>query len=110
MRATRIVSGGSPTGVVRARHAAREHAQQPVGQIVEIALALAPIGIVLAQHARARGVLHALDGGFRRQAAFDRFAQAPVPALVVGEHAVGFEHVAMLAGARQMLVLEHLVE
>ena len=105
-----MVSGGSCDGSSRAGDAAGEDAQQPVGQIVEVALALAPIGIVLAQHARARAVLHALDRGFRRQAALDRLAQPPHPALVVGEHAVGLEHVAVLAGAGQVLVIEHLVE
>ena len=30
--------------------------------------------------------------------------------LVVGEHAVGLEHVAVLAGGGQVLVLEHLVD
>ena len=53
---------------VRAR-AAGENAQQPVGQLVEIVQPLAPVGIGLAQHARARVVLHPLDGGLGRHAA-----------------------------------------
>ncbi len=44
------------------------------------------------------------------KAAFDGLPQAPVPALVVGKHAIGFEHVAMLSRRRQVLVLEHLVD
>ena len=69
-----------------------------------------PICVVLAQHARPHGILNALDRGFSRKAAFDSLAKATVPSLVVGKHAIGFEHVAMLAGRRQMLVLEHLVD
>ena len=57
-----------------------------------------------------RAVLHALDGRVRREAALHRFAQAPLPAAIVGEHAVGFEHVAVLAGRGQVLVRQHLVE
>ncbi len=59
---------------------------------------------------RAGGVLHALDGRIRGQAALHGFAQAPLPAAIVGEHAIGFEHVAVLAGAGQVLVPHHLVE
>ena len=87
--------------LVGAGYTPGEDAQQAVREIVEVALALAPVGIVLAQHARARAVLHALDRGLGGQAALDRLAQPPLPALVVGEHAVGFEHVAVLAGARR---------
>ena len=95
---------------VGAGDAAREDPHQPVGEIVEIALTLTPVGIVLAQHARAHGVLYAFDRGFRRQATLDGFAQTPVPALVVGEHAVGLENLCVLAGGREFLVLEHVVD
>ena len=96
--------------LVCAGDAAGEDAQEPVGQVAEVALALAPIGVVLAQHARARAVLHALDRGFRREPALDGLAQPPHPALVVGKHAVGLEHLAVLSGAGQVLVIEHLVQ
>ena len=59
---------------------------------------------------RRMGILNALDRGFSREAAFDGFAKAAVPAFIVSEHAIGFEHIAMLAGRRQMLVFEHLVD
>ncbi len=36
--------------------------------------------------------------------------QALQPAAVVGEHAVGLEHIAVLAGARQALLAQHLVD
>ncbi len=64
----------------------------------------------MTQHARAHGVLHALDRCFCRQSAENRFAQSPVPTLVVREHPVGFEDVAMLSGASQLLVFEHIVD
>ena len=46
----------------------------------------------------------------RRQPAEHGLAQPPLPALVVGEHAVGLEHLAVLTGGGKVLVLEHLVE
>ena len=102
--------GRQRRGLVGAGDAAGQDAQQPVGQIVEVALALAPIGVVLAQHARAGRVLHALDRGLGGKPALDGLAQPALPALVVGEHAVGLEHVLVLAGTGQVLMAEHLVE
>ena len=89
---------------------AGQDAQQAVRQFVEVAQAFAPIGIGLAQHARARVVLHALDRGLRRHAPLDRLLHAPQPAAVVREHAVGLEHLAVLAGGGQLALLEHLVD
>jgi hypothetical protein len=90
--------------------AAGQLAHQPIGQIVEIVQALAEIGVGLPQHARAGIRLHALDGGFRRQAGHDRFLQLVRPAGVVGEHPIGLEHVAVLAALDHVAVLEKLVE
>ena len=39
-----------------------------------------------------------------------RLAQPVQPALVVGEHAIGFEHVAMLAAVGNIAVLDQPVE
>ncbi len=97
VRATRIVSGGISDGSSTPGFAPGEDAQQPVREIIEIALALAPVGIALAQHARPRAVLDALDGGVGREPALHGFAQTPLPAAVVGEHAIGLENLAMLA-------------
>ena len=72
--------------------------------------ALAQIGIGLAQHAGARVGLHALDGGFGGEARQDGLFELVHPAAVMGEHAVGFEHVAMLAALGDVAVLEHGVE
>ena len=87
-----------------------QHAHQPVGEIVEIVQAVAQIGIGGAQHARAGVGLHALDAGFGGEAGHHRFAHLVQPALVVAEHAVGFEHVAMLAAVGDVAVLEQPVE
>ncbi len=77
---------------------AEQLAQQAIGEIVEIVQALAQIGIGLAQHARARIRLHAqLDRGLRGEAGHHRFVELVRPAAIVGEVAIGFEHVAMLA-------------
>ena len=72
-------------------------AHQPVGEIVEVVQPLAQIGIGGAQHAGAGVGLHALDAGFGGEAGHHRLAQPVQPALVMREHAVGFEHLAMLA-------------
>ncbi len=78
---------------------AGELLQQAIGEIVEIVQPLAQIRIGLALQFGAGVVLHALDRRFRRQAGIQRLAQAPHPAAIVGEHAHGFEHVAVFAGA-----------
>ena len=61
-------------------------------------------------HARAHVALHLLDRGFRRQAVADRLLEPPHPAAVVGEHAVGFEHVAVLALEGDVAARQHVVD
>ncbi len=85
-------------------------AHQAMAEIVEIVQALAQIRIGGAQHARARVRLHALDRGFGGEAGGDRLAQLVLPAMVVGEHAIGFEHVAMFAALGHIAALQHAVE
>ena len=86
---------------------AHQLAHQPVGEIVEIVQPLAQIGIGGAQHAGAGVGLHALDAGFGGEAGADRLAHAVQPAAVMGEHAIGFEHVAVLAAVGDLAALEH---
>ncbi len=64
----------------------------------------------LAQHAGAGIVAHALHGGFRREPGEQRLVQPAPPAVIVGEHAKGLEHLAMLARARHVAALEHAVD
>ena len=90
--------------------AAGQDAQQAVGQFVEVAQPLVPVGVGLAQHARAGVVLHALDRRLGRHAALDRLVHATQPAAIVREHAIGFQHLAMLAGGRHLALLQHLVD
>ena len=89
---------------------AHQHAHQPVGEIVEVVQAVAQIRIGGAQHARAGVGLHALDAGLGGEAGHHRLAHLVQPALVVAEHAVGFEHLAMLAAVGHVAVLEQAVE
>ena len=89
---------------------AQQLAHQPVGQFVEIVQALAQIGVGGAQHAGAGVGLHALDRGLGGQAGHHRLVQPVLPAAVVGEHAIGFEHVAMLAVVGDLAALEQHVE
>jgi len=90
--------------------AAQQLAQQSVGEVIEIVQALAQIGIGLAQHAGTGVRLHALDRGFCGQAGRHRFFELVHPAAVMGEHAIGFEHVAVLAAFGDIAMLEHGVE
>ncbi len=75
-----------------------QHAQQAVGEIVEVVQPVAQERIDLALQTGAHVALHLLDRRLGRQAVADRLVHAPHPAAVVGEHAVGLQHVAMLAG------------
>ena len=83
---------------------------QAMAEILEVVQAVAQIRIGRAQHARAGVGLHALDGGLRGEAGGDRLVQLVRPAVVVGEHAVGFQHVAVLAALGDVAALQHAVE
>ena len=62
------------------------------------------------QHARARIRLNAFDAGFRGEAGHDGLTNSMQPALIVGEHAVGFEHVTMLTTIGDIAMLDQPVE
>ncbi len=83
---------------------------QAVRQLVEVVQALAQIGVGRAQHAGARIGLHALDRGLGGEAGADRLVEPMHPAAVIGEHAVGFEHVAVLTAVRDLAALQQQVE
>ena len=89
---------------------AAELAHQPVGEVVEVMQPVAQVGIGLAQHAGARIGLDPLDGRFGGQSGHHRLTQASQPAAVVGEHAVGLQHIAMLPAVRDLAAFEHDVE
>ena len=59
---------------------------------------------------RARVVLHALDRRLGGEAVLDRLLQPPRPAAVLGEHLVGFEDLAVLAGAGLGAAREQVVD
>ncbi len=107
---------GDQDGVLRQAVARRrvvlaeQLVHQPVGELVEVVQALAQIGIGGAQHARAGVGLHALDRGFGGEAGRHRLFEAVHPAAVIGEHAVGLEHVAVLAAVGDLAALEQHVE
>ncbi|MEY9780018.1 hypothetical protein ABIA23_001420 [Sinorhizobium fredii] len=89
---------------------AGELAQQPIGEVVKVVHPLAQIGIRQADHPRLGFALHALDRRLRRQAVADRFLELSHPAPVMGEHAVGLEHGAMLALHRHVAPGQHVVD
>ena len=89
---------------------AGEQAQQAVGEVVEVVQPLAQVGVGGARHAGAGGGLLLLDRDLGGEAAVDRGLHAADPALVVGEHAVGVQHVAVLAGGVEVVGGQHLVD
>ena len=89
---------------------AEQLAHQPVGEVVEVVQALAQIRVGRAQHARAGVGLDALDRGLGGQAGDHGLFEPVHPAAVVGEHAVGLEHLAMLAAVGDLAALEQDVE
>ena len=112
----RAHGAGDQDGVLRQLFARRrvvladQLAHQAVGEVVEVVQALAQIGVGRAQHARAGVGLHALDRGLGGEAGHHRLVQPVRPAAVVGEHAVGFEHVAVLAAVGDVAAFEQHVE
>ena len=89
---------------------AKELVHQPVRQFVKVVQALAQIGVGRAQHAGAGVGLHAFDRGLGSEAGGHRFLEPMHPAAVIGEHAIGFEHIAVLAAVRDLAALEQQVE
>ena len=94
-------------GPVRFVH---QHAQQPVGQVLEVVQAVAQHRIDVALQAGAHVALHLFDRRLRRQTVADRLVHAPDPATVVGEHAVRLQHVAVLARRRDVVARQHVVD
>ena len=91
-------------------HRPRQVAQQPVGKLVEIGQPLAQIRIDHLGHARPGVVLHLQHGTLGGEAAGDGLVQPGEPAPVLGEHAIGFQDVEMLAGAVQLGALQQIVQ
>ncbi len=85
-------------------------AQKPVGEIVEIMHPLAQIRIRHAHHPRLGIALHLFDSRFGREPVMDRLFHAANPALVVGEHPVALQHLAMLAFLRHIAARQHVVD
>ena len=107
---------GDDDGIARQRRgkhfraAPHQLPEQPVGEVVEIAHPLAQIGVGHVQHARPHVALHLLDRCFRGEAVAHRLLEPPHPAAVVGEHAVGFEHGAVLALEGDVAPRQHVVD
>jgi hypothetical protein len=89
---------------------AGQQPQQPVRQVVEVVEALAEIRIGRPAHAGAGRGLLLLDRDLRGEAAVDGRLDPTRPALVVGEHPVGVEDVAMLALGGEVVGGKHLVD
>lgn len=61
-------------------------------------------------HARARVALHLFHGSFCRKAVMNRFFQTTHPAAIMREHAIGFQHLAMLALHRHIAARQHVID
>ena len=72
-----------------------------------------PVGqqrIVDGAHTRPGALLHPLDGRLRGQAAVDRLVDPAGPALVIGEHLVGLEHLLVLSTGAELDLSGHLFD
>ena len=94
----------------RSAELARNRAQQPVGKILEIVHPVGEQRIVDLAHAHAGALLDPLDRCLGGEAGIDRLVDAPLPALVVGEHLVGLEHFVMLAADAEFGLAGHAVD
>jgi hypothetical protein len=85
-------------------------AHQAVREIVEVVQPLAQIGVVLAHHAGAVVDCTRSTAASAVRPGRHRLVHLVHPAAVVGEHAVGFEHLAVLAAVGDVAPLQHHVE
>ncbi len=83
---------------------------QPVGEILQIVEPLAQIGVGHLHHAALGLVAHLLHRGFGGEAAAHRLGDAPEPAAVGGEHAIGLDDVAVFAGAEAVAGVDQPVD
>ncbi len=83
---------------------------QAMAEVFEVVQPIAQIGIGRAQHAGAGIGLDAFDRGFRGEARGHRLMQLVRPAVIVGEHPVGFKHIAVLAAVGDVAALQHAIE
>ena len=90
-------------------HLAGHDPQQPIGQILQIMHAVGKQRIIDLPHPLARALLHPLDRGLRSEPAVDRLVDAARPALVIGEHLVGLEHLLVLAAHPELRLAGHAV-
>ena len=84
-------------GRVVAARLADQMPQQAVGDVVEVDQPLAQIGVAGVPDPDPGLLLHPAHRGLGREAGADRLADPAQPAGVLGEHAVGLEHLALLA-------------
>ncbi len=88
----------------------RQHAQQAVGQILEVVQPLADIGVAGLGEAGAVLVADPVNGRLGGQARAHRLLQRPVPAPVVGEHAIGLQHLQRGAAQLALAAFQHDVD
>ena len=81
-----------------------------MGQVLEVVQALAQVGIQDLGHAGADVAVHLLYRRLGGEPALDRLADAREPAAVAGDHAIGFQDVAVLAAECQVLRFKQRIE
>ena len=88
---------------------AGEMTKQTPRQIVQIMRALAQQGVAQALDAQTGLVLHTLHGRFGGETCAHRIAHPLTPSLVIGEQAIGLDHLAPLACEIEFGGNQHLV-
>ena len=89
---------------------AADRPQQAVRQIFQIVHPVGEQRVVDLAHPHPGALLDPLDRRLGSQPAVDRFVDPAAPAFVVGEHAIGFEHLVVLATAAEFGLAGHLVD
>ena len=97
-------------GRARGGVAPRQLEQEPVCEVVEVVQPLAQIGVVDVHHARTSIGLHLLHRALGGQPVAHGLGEAAVPARVMGEHAIGFQHRTVLAVGCHVAARKHVVD
>ena len=87
-----------------------EHLLQTICEILQIEQALAQIGFGDLHHPAARFVAHLLHRRLGREPAAHRLVDPPEPAAIGGEHPIGLDDVAVLAGAEPVAGIDQRID
>ncbi len=89
---------------------ARDDPDQPVGEVLQVVHPIGEQRIADLAHPHPRALLDALDRRLGGEPRIDRLVDPTAPALVIGEHLVGLEHLVVLAALAELGLAGHPVD